>query len=166
MTRTEVKELFLQSLRSNGVNAVEVTDVEGLRTAVAELSADCLPVYCPCRTETETALTFRPDAITPHYADAEATIEEMPAAIAETGTLISWSRDGIVMPVNLLPPRHIALISSDHIFADLNEFFASLTGPMPTNITLITGPSRTADIEQKLITGVHGPQRLDVVVYE
>jgi L-lactate dehydrogenase complex protein LldG len=90
----------------------------------------------------------------------------MPAAIAETGTLVTWSADGIVMPVNLLPPRHIALVSPDHIFADLNDFFASLGGSVPTNITLITGPSRTADIEQKLITGVHGPQRVDVVVFD
>ena len=166
MNRPEVVEQFLQSLRSNAVNAVKVANLEELRTTVAELSVDCRPVFCPYRTETETSLNLPADVMTASYAEAEVTIEEMPAAIAETGTVVTWSAEGIVMPVNLLPPRHIALVSSAHIFADLNDFFASLEGTVPTNITLITGPSRTADIEQRLITGVHGPQRLDVVVFD
>jgi L-lactate dehydrogenase complex protein LldG len=93
-------------------------------------------------------------------------VEEMPAAIAETGTIVSWSTGGAVVPANLLPPRHVALISSERIFRDLNEFFASFAGCLPSNVTLITGPSRTADIEQILLTGVHGPERLDVVIVE
>jgi L-lactate dehydrogenase complex protein LldG len=133
---------------------------------VEELSADCRSVYCPRTTEAEIALNFRPETISAHYADADITIEQMPAAIAETGTIVSWSANGMICPANLLPPRHLALVSAAHIFADLNEFFASFRGSVPSNITLITGPSRTADIEQILITGVHGPQRVDVVVFD
>jgi L-lactate dehydrogenase complex protein LldG len=91
-------------------------------------------------------------------------VEEMPAAIAETGTIVSWSAGRSIVQANLLPARHVALISSENIFYDLNEFFASFRGSLPSNVTLITGPSRTADIEQILITGVHGPERVDVVI--
>jgi L-lactate utilization protein LutC len=166
VTVTEKTELFLKNLRSIGVDAVHAADRATLQARVEELSADCRSVYCPRATEVEIALNFKPDAIPAHYEEADITIEEMPAAIAETGTIVSWSANGMIVPANLLPPRHLALVSTAHIFADLNEFFASFGGSVPSNITLITGPSRTADIEQILITGVHGPRRVDVVVFD
>ena len=166
MTRTERSALFLKNLQSIGVQALHARDPEDLQAVVSALSADCPPVYCPRVTEVETRLNIPAELTTASYADAGVTVEEMPCAIAETGSIVSWSTDGMIVPANLLPPRHIALVSSANIFADLNEFFASLGSSVSSNITFITGPSRTADIEQTLITGVHGPQRLDVVVFD
>ncbi len=164
MSGNEVIELFAKNLEAVGVRTARTPDKEGLQSVVAELIADCRPIYCPGATECEAALHIPADWITMDYAEAALTVQEMPAAIAETGSIISWSAGGAVVQANLLPPRHVALISSARIFKDLSEFFASFGGRLPSNVTLITGPSRTADIEQILLTGVHGPERLDVVI--
>jgi L-lactate dehydrogenase complex protein LldG len=67
--------------------------------------------------------------------------------------------------ISLLPPVHLAVIRSDRILTGLDELFtlAPLPGEHTSSMVLITGPSRTADIEQILIRGVHGPGELHVV---
>jgi L-lactate dehydrogenase complex protein LldG len=164
VSRNDAVELFAKNLEAAGVRTACTPDQAGLPAIVEELIAGCRPVYCPGVTEMEAALHIPTDLTTTDYVNAAVSVEEMPAAIAETGTIISWSAGGAVTQTNLLPARHVALISAARIFRDLNEFFASFGGCLPSNVTLITGPSRTADIEQILITGVHGPERLDVVV--
>jgi L-lactate dehydrogenase complex protein LldG len=64
----------------------------------------------------------------------------------------------------LLPAHHVAIVSRERIFATLDDCFASFKEDPPTNITLVTGPSRTADIELTLAIGVHGPEKLDIIV--
>ena len=68
--------------------------------------------------------------------------------------------------ISLLPPLHIAVVPRDRILTGLDELFSLV--PQPAELTsamvLITGPSRTADIEQYLVRGVHGPGELHVVV--
>ncbi len=68
--------------------------------------------------------------------------------------------------ISLLPPAHIAVVPRDRILTGLDELFDKV--PLPaersSSMVLITGPSRTADIEQILVRGVHGPGELHVVV--
>jgi L-lactate dehydrogenase complex protein LldG len=89
-------------------------------------------------------------------------------AIAETGTLVLQSTREHHRLVSLLPPVHIAIVEADSLCATLGEAL-SLLRPDGTElspaITLITGPSRTADIELTLAIGVHGPQKLFVIIY-
>jgi L-lactate dehydrogenase complex protein LldG len=90
------------------------------------------------------------------------------AAIAETGTLVLESESERHRLVSLVPPVHIAIIDALGICLTLGEALALVrrggaTRMSPT-ITLITGPSRTADIELTLAIGVHGPQELYVIV--
>jgi L-lactate dehydrogenase complex protein LldG len=68
--------------------------------------------------------------------------------------------------ISLLPPAHIALIPRDRILSGLDELFTRLPHPgeQSSSMVLITGPSRTADIEQILVRGVHGPGVIHVVV--
>lgn len=86
--------------------------------------------------------------------------------IAETGTLIVWPDAHEPRLMSLLPPIHIALVAADAIFENLDEAMArqGWAGSMPTNALLISGPSKTADIEQTLAYGVHGPKELIVLV--
>lgn len=90
------------------------------------------------------------------------------AAIAETGTLVLDSAFEKHRLVSLVPPVHVAIIDASQIYLTLAEALAALQrGPeLSPAITLITGPSRTADIELTLALGVHGPQELHVIVRE
>jgi L-lactate dehydrogenase complex protein LldG len=93
------------------------------------------------------------------------------AAIAESGTLLVMSGPGRGRLASLLPPIHIAILPVDCIVRSLPDAFALIAerwGPdvvhERANITLISGPSRTADIEQSLTLGVHGPKEIHVVI--
>ena len=65
----------------------------------------------------------------------------------------------------LLPPHHVAILSERRILGTLAEALAKLgEGPLPADVTFVSGPSRTADIEQILVIGIHGPTRLDILL--
>ena len=83
-------------------------------------------------------------------------------AISETGTCVIIPRAGVSRLVSLLPPVHIALVERGQVLPSLDELFTLrrddfVNGNLGSYMNLITGPSRSADIEYKLITGVHGP---------
>jgi L-lactate dehydrogenase complex protein LldG len=89
-------------------------------------------------------------------------------AIAETGTLMVVARAGQERVASLLPPMHIAVVERRQIVPDLVDAFQILKqrglDNLASNITFITGPSKTGDIELQLTTGVHGPGKWRVIV--
>jgi L-lactate dehydrogenase complex protein LldG len=87
-------------------------------------------------------------------------------ARADTGTLVMFSSREEARMISLLPPVHLAVVRTDRILTGLDQLFTlePLPGQRSSSMVLITGPSRTADIEQILIRGVHGPGELHVVV--
>jgi L-lactate dehydrogenase complex protein LldG len=93
-------------------------------------------------------------------------------AVAETGSLAVCARPGgRGRSVSLLPPVHIALLTPDQIVPDLFDLYQKLEqerqrSDLPSNVTLITGPSKTGDIQLKLTTGVHGPGEVHALVVE
>ena len=90
-------------------------------------------------------------------------------AIAETGTLVLLS--GALTPTGtmLLPDTHIAVVSAARIVAGMEEAFALVRrerDPMPRAVNLVSGPSRTGDIEQTIVLGAHGPYRVHILVVD
>jgi len=87
-------------------------------------------------------------------------------ALADTGTLVMLAGPREARLVSLLPPAHIAVVPRDRILTGLDELFSILPRPaeQTSSMVLITGPSRTADIEQILVRGVHGPGQITVVI--
>ena len=67
---------------------------------------------------------------------------------------------------SLLPPVHLALVPTSSLTTDIFTWTAARQGQLPASLTLISGPSKTADIEQTMAVGVHGPKRFIVVLYE
>ena len=99
-------------------------------------------------------------------AAADVGITGVDAALAETGTIVVSSGPGKSRLVSLLPPVHIALVPTSSLTVDLFTWTAARGGAMPASVTLISGPSKTADIEQVMAIGVHGPKRLIVILYD
>lgn len=88
-------------------------------------------------------------------------------AIAETGTLLMLSGAQTPTATTLLPDTHIAVVRADRIVAGMEEAFALLRkekGMTPRAINMISGPSRTGDIEQTIVLGAHGPYRVHILL--
>lgn len=93
------------------------------------------------------------------------------AAVSETGTLVLLSDGTTPTGLNFLPENHIAVVRASQVVGPLEDAWTRLRGVhsadrMPRTVNLITGPSRTGDIEQKIQMGAHGPRRLHVIVVD
>ncbi len=88
-------------------------------------------------------------------------------AIAETGTLMLCSGPATPATVSLLPETHVALVPASLILPGMEEAWQlarEQLGEMPRAVNFVSGPSRTADIEQTIVLGAHGPYRVHLVV--
>jgi L-lactate dehydrogenase complex protein LldG len=106
-------------------------------------------------------------------AEAEDKVSLTPChvAIAETGTLMLISGAATPTTLNFLPDTHIVLARADQVVATYEDGWDRLRSggaseTLPRVINFITGPSRTADIEQHIELGAHGPRRLHIVLVE
>jgi L-lactate dehydrogenase complex protein LldG len=92
------------------------------------------------------------------------------AAIAETGTLMMISGKKTPTTLNFLPDTHIVVLREEQIVAAYEDAWdrlrahAAASGGLPRTVNFITGPSRTADIEQRVELGAHGPRRLHILL--
>lgn len=92
-------------------------------------------------------------------------------AVAETGSVIVLPRKGLSRLVSLVPPVHLAIVRPEDLIESLDDLFVLRRlayqengGDMGSYLNFITGPSRTADIEQTLVVGVHGPKEVHLVL--
>ena len=100
------------------------------------------------------------------FNDTPASFTAARAAIAETGTLILWPNADEPRLMSLVPPVHIVLLDAANIYNTLHEAMQAegWKDGLPTNSLLISGPSKTADIQQTLAYGAHGPKELVVLM--
>lgn len=96
----------------------------------------------------------------------DAALTSARGAIAETGSLILWPSTSEPRLMSLVPPVHFVLLDVATIHADFHSALCAegWKDPMPTNALLICGPSKTADIQQTLAYGAHGPRELVVLL--
>lgn len=96
--------------------------------------------------------------------DCEVGITDVDCAIAESGSLVV-STNGRIRNAWITPPIHIAVVRVSQVIADLVDLFESRADALDAaSTTIITGPSKTADIEGVLVTGVHGPAAVEIVL--
>lgn len=90
------------------------------------------------------------------------------SGIAATGTLVLAPDAGTPRTVSLVPPLHVALVYASTLHADLHEAMHAegWSAAMPANLVLVSGPSKTSDIQQTLAYGAHGPAALWVVIVD
>ena len=164
---TDVEEALrgIQDLVAGaGYRRVAVSDHEICRRhRLAQRLSDLLPEVSVWREEgdAETQGSRRQNAR--QLAQADLSITGADFLIAESGTVLIASA-GSSRQISLLPTAHLVLATPDQIHPDLAAVFQGLgtapeEGRLPAALTMITGPSRTADIEKVLIKGAHGPVR-------
>jgi L-lactate utilization protein LutC len=94
---------------------------------------------------------------------ADLGISGVEALIAETGSIVLSTRPDQPRALSLLPPVHVAIADRGQLLPDLFDLFDGRSA-VPSCLSVITGPSKTGDIELKLVTGVHGPGEVHVVL--
>jgi L-lactate dehydrogenase complex protein LldG len=88
-------------------------------------------------------------------------------AIAETGTMVILTGADAPTATALLPDTHVAVVPADRIVTGMEDAFALIRrerGALPRAVNLISGPSRTGDIEQTIVLGAHGPFRVHILI--
>ena len=100
------------------------------------------------------------------FTTIDAGITSTRGGIAETGAVVLWPSPAEPRLLSLVPPVHVAVLDADTIYSSMAEMMAAenWAAGMPTNALLISGPSKTADIEFTLVFGVHGPKELIVII--
>ena len=155
--RAEMGGALNEELRRMSIGSAELAFDEStpLAAALAAAQSDC---------EISGIRFVRPsgDEI---WFSADAGITTVAAAVAETGSLLVASGPRTPRSTSLIPPVHVALVAASQIVPDLVDALALLDAhDLPAGIALITGPSKTADIEGVLVTGVHGPRSVIVIL--
>ena len=95
---------------------------------------------------------------------ADAGVSGVDYLVAETGSVVLLTRPDQPRSLSLLPPLHVAVADRSQLLPDLFDLFELPSADPPSCLSLITGPSKTGDIELRLVTGVHGPGEIHVVL--
>ena len=177
MDRNRYSTLFGQNFEKLGGKCFFVREPGEVVPVLAELLqgkrvvASNAPFLAACGItalpQVQSGFTDR-EALRAACAAADVGISSASYALAETGTLVMLASPEEPRLVSLLPPVHVAVFPRSRMLANLDELLAVLPNPaeQTSSMVLITGPSRTADIEQILVRGVHGPGEIYAVIVE
>ncbi len=160
-TAETIKETLASALRDLEVESA----VAGIADReLAEATADVLQSAGVATPE------WRDDRTMAAAYDADAGITDVRAAIAESGSIVVTSDAARGRGLSLAPPSHIAIVRHRDVVPDMLDYFGELADAAPADLpasqSIITGPSKTADIEGVLVTGVHGPGRVIVILLD
>ncbi|WP_434777724.1 LutC/YkgG family protein [Neisseria sp. Ec49-e6-T10] len=99
------------------------------------------------------------------FRKVNASLTDVRCGIAQTGTLLLWPDTMQPRTMSLVPPVHFALFDTQNLYSTFYEAMHALDmqNGMPTNVVLVSGPSKTADIQMTLAYGAHGPRELIVL---
>jgi hypothetical protein len=142
-----------EALRAEGVTALFFPEEDGAARRIAE----ALVPFGPFTLTSGAAVRSGEPAVTAGFRTAE-------AGIAETGTIVETSAGGRTLLPGLLSDVHVSLLPAASVVGRMDEALASLCTDPPRNVSFCSGPSKTADIEQTLTVGAHGPRKLIVLL--
>jgi L-lactate dehydrogenase complex protein LldG len=196
MTRHDLVELFAERAESSGAQVHVVKSPEALEKTIGRIVPPKAAIAVSFTPEFEEALGAGPEDLLPEGCriietagdttgniageagdedkeglfTAAAAVTDADLAVAETGSIVIFARANQARLVSLVAEKHIALVRPDQIFPDLLDWAektaAEESAVLPNGMTMITGPSKTADIEIKLVVGVHGPAELHLIVLD
>jgi len=177
LDRNLYKDLFVQNFEKLAGKAMVARNISDVVPALASLLegkrvvASNAPFLRSCGIvdlpQVQSGFTDR-ELLREACAAAEIGITSADYALAATGTFVMLASPREARLISLLPPVHIAIIPRSRMLANLDELLSILPKPaeQTSSMVLITGPSRTADIEQILVRGVHGPGEIYAVIVD
>jgi len=145
---------FEEALVAAGGEVVRFASVEEARRWLADFAA----AFETISVGATVSAPLRPDRPVATPGAAALGVSVARAAVAETGSLVLDARDG--RRTQLLPPTHLVWIRGSDVHVTLRDALLDLRGGLPSAVGLHSGPSKSADIGQILVRGVHGPGRL------
>jgi L-lactate dehydrogenase complex protein LldG len=100
------------------------------------------------------------------FNDYPAAISSSRCAIAATGSIVLWPDDNEPRTLSLVPPVHMVIVDANDLYVDFSTLIRDQQwqNKLPTNVVFVSGPSKTADIQQTLAYGAHGPKELIVLL--
>ncbi len=166
-------EQFIRGLEKVSGTYETVTTAQQITGAIEaylkQVSASNLLVVAPAITKAgllvNSSLPLQP---APTRGNEENAVTLAYAGIAETGSLVMLSSADTPVTTNFLPDNFICVLKTKNIVNDMESLWARLQseqGTMPRCVNIITGPSRTADVEQTIQMGAHGPRRVHVILW-
>ncbi len=168
-------QLFVDQATALSATVERVGSVEDVPEAVAAyLARENLPAVLRAAPDplVETAPWGSRPALTVSYGPSEGGDEVgltgAFAAVAETGTLVLRSGPSHPTTLNFLPDTHVVLVRASQVVGPYEDAWDRLraAGALPRTVNFVSGPSRTADIEQTIQLGAHGPRRLHIVLID
>jgi len=168
---SEALVAFVARLKAASITVAEAAHIADVPRLAAEyLRANNLPARLRMGTEPELANLEWPVEIAHGTAEGtdEVSIAKAFAGVAETGTLVLTSGPDNPTTLNFLPETEIVVIRAGDVVGGYEDAWdkvrADFPGGLPRTVNWVSGPSRTADIEQTIVMGAHGPRRLHVIV--
>ena len=149
---------FTERLEAAGGEVVRLADVREAGAWLEKLVLDFAGVAIGATVPEQ----LRPSARPASAEEADLAVSVAVAGVAETGSLILDARDG--RRVQLLAPNHVVFVEARDVHATLADALSALRNDLPSALGLHSGPSKSADIGQVVVTGVHGPGRLVAAV--
>jgi L-lactate dehydrogenase complex protein LldG len=174
---TRIKKInrFIEKVEASQASILQVTK-RGLAKAISEWLRDHnLPAEIRMGSDERLDVIRKEGATSLTIADGPSDGEDLTGVshgecgFVETGTIAMLSGKDNPTTINFLPENHIIILNQSDILSHYEEIWPRLrekygAGSMPRALNLITGPSRSADIEQTLLLGAHGPVRLHVLL--
>ncbi|WP_018467584.1 LutC/YkgG family protein [Calidithermus timidus] len=154
LSREEAVALFGERLSSNGGEVVRLPDLGGAREWLEGFAQS----FSGAAVSRMVPPVLYPDLPPLPPEEAPLGISWALGAVAETGTVLLSSREG--RHTGLLPPTHLVFVPEEKVYGRLLEALRALKEDLPSAIGLHSGPSKSADIGQVMVRGVHGPGRL------
>jgi L-lactate dehydrogenase complex protein LldG len=163
-------ERFIAKMREKAASVERLASLAEVGEAVARYVA-AVPAGPALRVSRALAGIAWPSQLTVQHGAAvredETSVTPCFAAVAESGGIVTLSGADTPSTLNFVPDTHIVVVHSHQVVAHFEDVFARWRAsgvPIPRTLNIISGPSRTADIEQTIQLGAHGPRRLHILL--
>jgi L-lactate dehydrogenase complex protein LldG len=163
-------ERFVAKMLEKSATLVRIASLAEVGPEVARFVASVNGGRRLCVSNALAAVDWPPDFDVQHRAavrEDETSVTPCFAAVAESGGIVTLSGHDTPSTLNFVPDNHIVIVQATQVvrhFEDVWTRWRATGRPIPRTINIISGPSRTADIEQTIQLGAHGPRRLHILL--